>query len=106
MNEAHMNKVLAYVDRGRSEGAEHRYGGEQVLAETGGYYLTRRCLMSRAQHRHRLEETFGPLLSAITFDSEEEAVAIANNSTFGLAAYIATSNLARGHRVARSSMPA
>ena len=101
MNEAHMNKVLAYVDRGRSEGAEHRYGGEQVLAETGGYYLTP-AVFDRVEPNTAIaqEETFGPLLSAITFDSEEEAVAIANNSTFGLAAYIATSNLARGHRVA------
>ena len=101
MNEAHMNKVLGYVDRGNAEGAEHLYGGERVLTETGGYYLTP-AVFDQVQPNHCIaqEETFGPLLSAITFKDEQQAIEIANNSTFGLAAYIATTNLARGHRVA------
>ena len=102
MNEAHMNKVLAYVERGKREGAEHLYGGERVHQETGGFYLTPAVFdQVKANDAIAQEETFGPLLSIFTFKTEEEAVALANNTTFGLASYIATTNLARGHRVSQ-----
>ena len=103
MNEAHMNKVLAYVERGGKEGAERLYGGEQVHKETGGFYLTP-AVFDQVQPQHGIaqEETFGPLMSVLSFEDEAEALAIANNSTFGLASYVATSNLSRAHRVAQN----
>ena len=103
MNEAHMNKVLGYVDRAAADGARHLYGGEQVLRNTGGFYLTP-AVFDNVEPNSCIaqEETFGPLVSAISFKDEAEALAIANNSTFGLAAYVATTNLSRGHRVAQN----
>ena len=103
MNEAHMNKVLGYVDRGRSDGAQHLYGGEQVHKETGGFYLTP-AIFDNVDPNECIaqEETFGPLLSTITFTDEAEALTIANNSIFGLAAFVATTNLSRAHRVAQN----
>ena len=102
MNEAHMNKVLGYVASGDSEGAKRLYGGEQVLQETGGFYLTP-AVFDQVQPQHTIaqQETFGPLLSTLTFNDEAEAIRIANDSTYGLAAYVATTNMSRGHRVAQ-----
>ena len=103
MNEAHMQKVLGYVESGKAEGATYLCGGEQVLQETGGFYLTPAIFdQVKPEHRIAREEIFGPLLSTLTFNNEEEALQLANNSDYGLAAYVATTNLSRAHRVAQN----
>ena len=107
MNEAHLQKVLAYIDSGQQEGAELILGGQRVQVDTGdsdsqGYYLEPTIFdQVNPQQKIAQEEIFGPLLSVITFTDEAEAIQLANNTCYGLAAYAATENLGRAQRLAR-----
>lgn len=102
MNEDHMHKVLTYVASGLKEGADLLCGGERILQETGGYYLSPAVFDNvKPDQRIAKEETFGPLVSVFTFDTEEEALALANDSEYGLAAYAATTDANRMHRLSR-----
>ncbi|MEM6682075.1 MAG: aldehyde dehydrogenase [Pseudomonadota bacterium] len=97
-----MNTVLGYIERGKAEGASLMAGGAQALSETGGYYVEPTIFdgvkndMTIAQ-----EEIFGPVISAITFDTLDEAMSIANDSVYGLAAGIWTSNVNTAHLAGR-----
>jgi gamma-glutamyl-gamma-aminobutyraldehyde dehydrogenase len=99
----HMDSVLAAIDLGRSEGASLLCGGQQVLQETGGYFVeptifdhvTRDMTMAR-------EEIFGPVLSIFTCKSEAEAIDMANDTQYGLHASVWTDNLNQATRLARS----
>jgi gamma-glutamyl-gamma-aminobutyraldehyde dehydrogenase len=97
-----MDRVLGYIARGRQEGARLAMGGAQARTDSGGFYIEPtvfdEVLPSMSISR---EEIFGPVLSAISFDGEDEAVRIANDSMYGLAAALWTQNLSRAHRVAR-----
>lgn len=100
-------KVKHYLEIGRQEGANVAFGGQS--AETlfegespfrGGYFVS--PTMFRDVHndmRISREEIFGPVSAAIPFDGEDEAISIANDTPYGLAAGIWTQNLARGHRM-------
>ena len=100
MNEAHMNKVLGYIETGKADGANLIYGGEQVLQETGGFYVKPAIFdQVGAGDRIAQEEIFGPVLSVIGFKDEAEALEIANGTCFGLAAYVATQNVGRVQRM-------
>ncbi|MBN4055432.1 aldehyde dehydrogenase family protein [bacterium AH-315-K03] len=103
VNEAHLNKVLAYIESGEQEGATRICGGNRVLSDSGGFYLEP-TIFDNVQSHHKIarEEIFGPVLSMQTFADENEAIAIANNSCFGLAAYVATENLGRTLRLGQS----
>jgi 4-guanidinobutyraldehyde dehydrogenase/NAD-dependent aldehyde dehydrogenase len=97
-----MDRVLGYIASGREEGARLAMGGKQVMDESGGFYIEPTVFDEVAPGmKISREEIFGPVLSAIAFDSEEEAVRIANDSIYGLAAALWTQNLSRAHRVAR-----
>ena len=108
INEAHMNKVLAYIDSGKREGAQLVLGGKQNHIDTGtagdeGYYVEPTIFDNvNPQQKIAQEEIFGPVLSVFTFKDEEQAITIANKSRYGLAAYAATENLGRAQRLARS----
>lgn len=98
-----MNTVLSYIDAGHSDGATLVAGGKRILEETGGTYVEPTIFdgVSNAM-RIAKEEIFGPVLSVITFDTAEEAVAIANDTPYGLAAGVWTADLSKAHNTARA----
>ena len=102
VNRGHMETVLGYVEIGRSEGARVVIGGERILEETGGFFVPP-TIFDNVRNGMRIaqEEIFGPVLSVIEFDTEEEGVAIANDTPYGLAASVYTDDLNVAHRVAR-----
>ncbi|MDH0896559.1 MULTISPECIES: aldehyde dehydrogenase [unclassified Pseudomonas] len=98
-----MNNVLSYIQAGHDDGAKLVAGGKRVLEETGGTYVEP-TVFDGVTNAMRIakEEIFGPVLSVIGFDSQEEAVAIANDTIYGLAAAVWTSNLSRAHLVGKA----
>ena len=97
-----MEKVLGYIDIGRQEGARVVTGGNRILEETGGWFVPPTVFDGVTNDmRIAREEIFGPVLSVIEFDTEAEAVAIANDTPYGLAASLYTHDLDIAHRVAR-----
>jgi gamma-glutamyl-gamma-aminobutyraldehyde dehydrogenase len=97
-----LERVLGYVETGRAESAL-AFGGERLLAESGGYYVAPTAFVDVPETAILArEEVFGPVLAISTFRTEEEAVARANSSEYGLAASVFTDSLNRARRVAGS----
>lgn len=103
IEESHMNKVLGCIESGKQEGATLLLGGRRVLEDTGGYFVAPTIFDDVGPDmRIAREEIFGPVLSVLTCDSEEQAVALANDTTYGLAASVYTQDVNAAHRVARA----
>jgi len=101
ISERHLHRVLGYVEKGREEGAEVRCGGQRMLGGlASGFYVAPTVLLTSNDMTPAREEIFGPVLSVIPFDDEDEAVRLANDSPYGLAGVITTNDLKRAHRVA------
>ncbi|CAG2145556.1 aldehyde dehydrogenase [Cupriavidus numazuensis] len=97
-----LDRVMSYVDGGRREGARLRLGGERVRADTGGYFLQPTIFECPSQSLAIVrEEIFGPVLAVTVFDTEDEAVRMANDSPYGLGSGLWTASLSRAHRVSR-----
>ena len=98
------DKILGYLDIGREEGAEVLIGGgkEQLDSEfSKGYYIQPTLLKGHNKMRVFQEEIFGPVVSVTTFKDEAEALAIANDSEFGLGAGLWTRDMNRAYRMGR-----
>jgi gamma-glutamyl-gamma-aminobutyraldehyde dehydrogenase len=101
-SERQLDQILGFVEEARSLGREIRTGGRRILEATGGYYMEPTIVTGVAPgDRLAREEVFGPVLAVMPFDTENEAVALANGTDYGLAAAVWTSNLARAHRMIR-----
>ena len=98
-----LDKTLSYVDIGRSEGAELVTGGARIERDglARGFFIEPTVFAGvSADMRIAQEEIFGPVAAIIPFDGEDEAVAIANSTPYGLAAGLWSSDTGRAHRVA------
>jgi acyl-CoA reductase-like NAD-dependent aldehyde dehydrogenase len=103
VDDAQMRSVLGYIEAGRNEGARIISGGQQVMGETGGFYVEP-TVFDGVHNDMRIarEEIFGPVLSIIRFSTEAEALQQANDSAYGLQASVWSDNINRAHRVARA----
>ncbi|WP_457808627.1 acetaldehyde dehydrogenase ExaC [Kushneria sp. EE4] len=99
------DKILSYMEIGRDEGAELLLGGERASVESdyeNGFYVQPTIFKGRNDMRIFQEEIFGPTLSVTTFKTEEEALAIANDTEFGLGAGVWTRDMNRAYRMGRA----
>ena len=102
IDEGQFNTVSEYVDIGRNEGAELRFGGNRIMEDSGGFYHEP-CILADVRNNMRVaqEEIFGPVMSVLRFDTAEEAVKIANDSDYGLSGYVWGGSTDDAMRVAR-----
>ncbi len=99
--EPQYRKVLSFLEGAASEGATVAAGGRPD--DLGGYFVQPTVLTGvKPTMTVACEEVFGPVLSVIPFDTEEEAIALANDSRYGLAGAVWTKDIHRGHRVAHA----
>ncbi|MBK6853912.1 MAG: aldehyde dehydrogenase [Burkholderiales bacterium] len=102
VDDIQLRTVMGYIDAGKSEGARCVAGGRQVMTETGGYYVEPTVFdHTNMSMKIAREEIFGPVMSVLRFKTEDEALAVANGSAYGLQASVWSDNINRAHRVAR-----
>ncbi len=100
----HMEKVLSYIELAKEEGGTILCGGERVIptgANENGWFVAPTVIEGLAHDcRTNQEEIFGPVVTLTPFETEDEALHMANSIGYGLAAMVWTENLSRAHRVA------
>ncbi len=98
VSENQMNIALGYIEKGKAEGARLVYGGERIKGD--GFYMQPTVFADVTDDMTiAREEIFGPVMSVLDFDTEEEVLARANDTEFGLAAGVFTNDLTRAHRI-------
>ncbi|NP_001119952.1 aldehyde dehydrogenase 9 family, member A1a, tandem duplicate 2 isoform X1 [Danio rerio] len=104
ISKPHMEKVLGFIKQAKEQGAKVLCGGEQFVPNDpklkDGYFVSP-CVLDNCRDDMTCvkEEIFGPVMSVLPFDTEEEVLQRANNTTFGLASGVFTRDIARAHRV-------
>ncbi len=103
VDQTQYERILGYISAGKEQGATLSTGGEAVEPVKNGYYISP-TVFSDVDNKMDIaqEEIFGSVLSVLTFKDEAEAVAIANDTPYGLAAGIWTSNFSRAHKMAKA----
>ncbi|MGB3894527.1 aldehyde dehydrogenase family protein [Mycolicibacter sinensis] len=101
ISQKQLTRVLGYLEQGKADGNELVTGGHRL--DRKGYFVHPTVVTGVDPDSSRLfqEEIFGPVVTILPFDDDDEAIALANNSTYGLAATAWTSNLGRAHRLAK-----
>lgn len=99
ISEQHAQKISGYIDIGRDEGVTFPLAGERLNRD--GYYVSPTIMSGTSQDMRVIqEEIFGPVLAVSSFETEEEAVRLANDTPFGLAGSIWTKDIRAGHQMA------
>jgi 4-guanidinobutyraldehyde dehydrogenase / NAD-dependent aldehyde dehydrogenase len=101
VDKGQMDKVLSYIESGKSEGAKLRMGGTRVLADKGGYFVEP-TVFDQVDNKMKIaqEEIFGPVLSTIAVKDLDEAVKVGNDTIYGLAAAVWTRDITKAHKAA------
>ena len=101
ISQRQLDSVLSYIKVGQQEGAELVYGGKRIGGELESGYFVEPTVFSGVNNQMRIarEEIFGPVLSVIPFDDEEEAVVIANDSDYGLGGAVWSQDISTALRV-------
>lgn len=103
ISRSQLERIEHFVAIGQEEGARLVLGGKSLLHDTGGFFMEPTIFDGvRSDMRIAREEIFGPVLSILTFEEEAEAVAIANDTNYGLAASVYTDDLNTAHRISRA----
>ena len=102
VDKTQLDKIDSYVQHGKKEGAKIATGGKTMLKNTGGYYYEP-TVFDNVKNNMKIaqEEIFGPVLSSITFKNAEEALKIANDTNYGLAAAVWTKDISKAHLMAK-----
>ena len=100
ISQKQLTRVMGFIDEGKSDGVDVVTGGYRL--DRKGYFV-HPTVLTNVDTGMRLyqQEIFGPVVSILPFDDEDEAIALANDTTYGLAATVYTENLGRAHRVVK-----
>ena len=102
-NATQLERNLQFVETAQSEGGTLYQGGKQILSDTGGYFMEPTIITDVAQnHTLAQREVFGPVLAVTPFDTEDEAMQLANATDYGLAGGLWTQDISRAHKLSRA----